>query len=354
IKVRGDDLEMVKKLSEEVEQIISSESGTINTDNPLSLGLTNLKARINRAKAGMMGIQLVDIDLAVRTAVAGNELGILNTDAGQEYKMVARLDVDEQAYLSDLDKVSLQSITGSQVPLGQLVSMGFESGAAQIDHYNLQRANTLTADVKDGYSVTELTLQIIDRLDQMDWPSGYDYYVAGEYETQQESFGSLGQMLVIAILGILAVLILQFRSFSQPFIVLSAIPLAFSGSIIALFLTGYSFSFFAFIGFTSLVGIVVNTSIILVDYTNQLIAKGMEAQAALQKAAETRFTPILLTTITTISGLLPLTLTGSNLWAPLGWTIIGGMISSTLLTLLIVPMLYQWFSPKKSITSRDS
>ncbi|MEO1418279.1 MAG: efflux RND transporter permease subunit [Bacteroidota bacterium] len=351
IKVRGDDLNVVRKLSDQVAQRIADTEGTINTDNPLSLGLTNLKAQINRDKAGMMGIPLVDIDLAVRTAVAGNELGVLNTTGGDEYKMVARLAVDAQTYLSDLDKVSLQSVTGSQVPLGQLVSMGFESGAAQIDHYNLQRTNTLTADVKDGYNVTSMTLEIIEQLEAMDWPKGYDYYVAGEYETQQESFGSLGQMLIIAILGIFAVLILQFRSFRQPFIVLSAIPLAFSGSIVALFLTGYSFSFFAFIGFTSLVGIVVNTSIILVDYTNQLIAQGMDASMALRKAAETRFTPILLTTITTISGLLPLTLTGSNLWAPLGWTIIGGMISSTLLTLLIVPMLYQWFTPSSNPSS---
>jgi len=166
-------------------------------------------------------------------------------------------------------------------------------------------------------------------------------------------FGSLGQMLVIAIMGIFAVLILQFRSFVQPFIIVSAIPLAFSGSVLGLFLTGYSFSFFAFIGFTSLVGIVVNTSIILVDYSNQLMERGLSMDQALRKAAETRFSPILLTSITTISGLLPLTLSGSNLWAPLGWTIIGGMLSSTLLTLLIVPILYQWLSPARSKT-RDN
>jgi len=148
---------------------------------------------------------------------------------------------------------------------------------------------------------------------------------------------------------IFAVLVLQFSSFKQPFIVFSAIPLAFAGSILALFITGFSFSFFAFVGFTSLVGIVVNNSIILVDYTNQLLAKGMEVRAAIQKSCETRFTPIILTTLTTIVGLLPLTLTNSNLWSPLGWTIIGGMVSSTLLTLLIVPILYKWFTNKNRI-----
>ncbi|MCI4668916.1 MAG: efflux RND transporter permease subunit [Bacteroidia bacterium] len=351
IKVLGDDLDVLRKLSEQVEGIIAAEEGTINMDNPLSLGLTNLRTEINRDKAGMMGVQLVDIDMAVRTAIAGNELGSLNTKGGKEYEMVARLNWDKKVAISDLDRVSLTSFSGAQVPLQQLVNVEFESSAAQIDHFDLQRANTVTADLKDGYNSTEITLRIIEQLKQMDWPDGYDYYVAGEFETQQESFGSLGQMLLIAIFGIFAVLILQFRSFAQPFIVISAIPLAFSGSIVGLFLTGYSFSFFAFIGFTSLVGIVVNTSIILVDYTNQLIEQGMPMGEALRKAAETRFNPILLTTITTISGLLPLTISGSNLWAPLCWTIIGGMISSTLLTLLIVPILYQWLSKGKVKTT---
>ncbi|MEO0899314.1 MAG: efflux RND transporter permease subunit [Bacteroidota bacterium] len=351
IKVLGDNLAVMRKLSEKVEGIIASQEGTLNMDNPLSLGLTNLRTEINRDKAGMMGVQLADIDIAVRTAVAGNDLGTMNTPEGKEYDMVARLALDRKAAISDLNAVSLTSFSGAQVPLEQLVNVGFEASAAQIDHFDLQRANTITADVKDGYNSTEITLAIIEELDKIDWPAGYDYYVAGEYETQQESFGSLGQQLVIAILGIFAVLILQFRSFAQPFVVLSAIPLAFSGSIVGLFLTGFSFSFFAFIGFTSLVGIVVNTSIILVDYTNQLRERGMEMGDALRKAAETRFNPILLTTITTISGLLPLTLAGSNLWAPLCWTIIGGMISSTFLTLLIVPILYQWFSKGKEVVN---
>ena len=150
-------------------------------------------------------------------------------------------------------------------------------------------------------------------------------------------------------MGIFAVLVLQFQSLIQPLVVFAAIPLAFVGSILALFLTGWTFSFFAFVGFTSLVGIVINNSIILVDYTNQLAATGMDLKQAIIKACETRFTPIILTTLTTIFGLLPLTLTESGLWSPLGWTIIGGMVSSTFLTLLLVPILYIWFTRPKEV-----
>ncbi|MBX2841177.1 MAG: efflux RND transporter permease subunit, partial [Flammeovirgaceae bacterium] len=149
------------------------------------------------------------------------------------------------------------------------------------------------------------------------------------------------------LIAIFAVLVLQFKSFRQPLIVFSAIPLAFTGSIVALFITGWTFSFFAFVGFTSLVGIVINTSIILIDYTNQLRIGGMDKTAAIIKACETRFLPIVLTSCTTIFGLLPLTLSKGDLWPPLGWTIIGGMVSSTFLTLLVVPVLYKLFSREK-------
>jgi multidrug efflux pump subunit AcrB len=159
----------------------------------------------------------------------------------------------------------------------------------------------------------------------------------------------LGKLLVTALIAIFAVLVLQFKSFSQPIIVFAAIPLALSGSIGALYITGWSFSFFAFVGFTSLAGIVVNNSIILVDFTNQLMQEGKDKLTALTMACETRFKPILLTTVTTILGLLPLTLSQSNLWSPLGWTIIGGMISSTLLTLLVVPILYKLLTKEKGI-----
>jgi multidrug efflux pump subunit AcrB len=346
IKVIGEDLAVIGQLSEQVRAVIAQQEGTINVDNPLAVGQTNLRARIRRDEAGMLGVPLADIDRAIRTAVGGQTLGTVNTDAGDKYPMVARLAYkgQPQARMSDFQRVSLSSLSGAQVPLQQLVSLEFEADAAQIDHFDLDRTNTLTADLRDGINVTALTEQLITALDTMDWPEGYRYYVAGEYETQQESFGDLGTMLIVAVLGIFAVLILQFRSFRQPFIVLSAIPLALSGSIVALFLTGWSFSFFAFVGFTSLVGIVVNTSIILVDYTNQLMAEGKGLRLAIQQAAETRFTPILLTTLTTILGLLPLTLTNSGLWSPLGWTLIGGMVSSTLLTLLVVPVLYQWLT----------
>jgi multidrug efflux pump subunit AcrB len=217
----------------------------------------------------------------------------------------------------------------------------------EIDHHNLDRNVTLTSDVIGGMSVSATTKKVIDKLDQYDWPKGYRYAVGGELESQQESFGGMLQAVIIAIVSIFAVLVMQFRSYSQPLIVFSAIPLALVGSVLALLITGNSFSFTAFVGLTSLVGIVVNNSIILVDYSNQLREQGKNVREAVIEAGKTRFIPIFLTTGTTIVGLLPLTLGGGSLWAPLGWTLMGGLSVSTILTLLIVPILYTIFTREK-------
>ncbi len=184
-------------------------------------------------------------------------------------------------------------------------------------------------------------------------PKGYRFSFGGELESREESFGGMLQAILVALIGIFAVLVLQFRSFRQPLIVFSAIPLAMIGSILALFVTGYSFSFTAFIGLSSLVGIVINNSIILVDYTNQLREDGKDIVSALKEAGETRFLPIVLTTFTTVGGLLPLTLRGGTLWAPMGWTIIGGLLMSTVLTLIVVPVLYKTFVREETAINND-
>ena len=199
--------------------------------------------------------------------------------------------------------------------------------------------------IKSGStSVDQATHHIIEKLDHYSWPKGYRYAIGGELESREESFGGMLKAVTIALIGIFGVLVLQFRSYSQPLIVYSAVPMALIGSIIALLVTGNTFSFTAFVGLTSLVGIVVNNSIILVDYTNQLRREGIKLLEAVKEASQVRFIPIILTTATTIGGLLPLTLRGGTLWAPMGWTIIGGLLASTILTLVIVPVLYKLFT----------
>ncbi|MFQ6041743.1 MAG: efflux RND transporter permease subunit [Candidatus Poribacteria bacterium] len=348
IKVLGNNLDILRDISRDVEKIISSTPGAINIDNPLSASKTDLRVNIDREKAGMLGVPLVDIDRTVRACIAGMTVSKYHDSEGKEYNIVVRLPIDRKPSLSDFDKIYVASVIGVQIPLKQVASVEFGSSPQEITHYNLERSVTITADVLSDYSVDKVTGEIISKLERYNWPKGYRYYVGGELEAREESFGGMGRAAVIAMIAIFAVLVLQFRSFTQPLIVFSAIPLAIIGSIIALLITGYTFSFTAFVGLTSLVGIVVNNSIILVDYTNKLRQEGKDLISALKEAGETRFRPIIFTTATTIGGLLPITLRGGTLWAPMGWTIIGGLMASTFLTLIIVPVLYRIFTRMKT------
>lgn len=344
IRLIGENLSTLRNISLDVQKMFRSTEGIININNPLRTTKADLKININRDKAAMFGVPIVEIDRTVRAAVAGLNISQYRDEAGKKFDIVLRLPVNNKTALEDLSKIYVSSVTGAQIPLSNLSSIEFEASPLEIDHYDLDRNVLITADVEKDLSVDKATKEIINKLDQYSWPKGYRYYVAGELESRQESFGDMSKAVVIAVLGILAVLVLQFKSLSQPLIVFAAIPLAIVGSLFALLLSGYTFSFLAFVGLTSLVGIVVNNSIILVDYTNQLRAEGKELVQAIKIAGETRFIPIIVTTGTTIGGLLPLTLTGGSLWAPMGWTIIGGLAVSTMLTLLVVPVLYKIFS----------
>src|SRR5688572_11041286 len=179
----------------------------------------------------------------------------------------------------------------------------------------------------------------------MQWPRGYSYVPRGELESRTESFGGLQAATIVALLGIVAVLVLEFGSFKSTLIVLSVVPFGIAGGILALGLAGYSISFTATIGFIALIGIETKNSILLVDFTNQLRADGMSLDEAIEHAGEIRFLPILLTSATAIGGLLPLALQNAGMYSPLAWVIIGGLISSTLIARIVTPVMYKLIPP---------
>lgn len=343
-RISGPDEAVVADLVQQVESIMAATPGIINLKNALLDRKTDLSIDLNRDKAGLIGLSPLDFDQTVLVSLSGLNFDKVALADGEEYPLNVRIPFDEEPGIEDFNRVYFTTATGAQVPLQQVADLSFTNSPASLSHYNLEPIASLTADVTNADQTVQITQQIIDELEQLDWPAGYKFIAGGEYEDQQATFGTLGIILVLAMLGIFAVLVLQFRSLLQPLIVFSAIPLAVTGSFVALWLTGWSFSFFAFVGFISLIGIVVNNSIIMVDYMNQLRAEGLALGEAIRQGSERRFIPIVLTTLTTILGLLPLTAQATSLWSPLGWTIIGGMISSTMLTLLVVPVLYGWLT----------
>jgi multidrug efflux pump subunit AcrB len=348
IKITGPNLDMLKKVSEDFEAFLREEPGLVNIDNQLRRASTDFYININRDKASMVGVPIYEIDRTIRTAITGMPVSSFRDLEGREFDIVLRMPFAEQIRLEDFDRIYVSSLTGRQIPLKQLVQIELREAPGIITHFDMDRNGSLSADIRKGYDLDEIVASLELRFRDYPLPSDYEYKFTGELESREESFGGMARASIIALIAIFAVLVLQFRSFSQPLIIFSAFPLAMIGSVLALFITGYSFSFTAFIGLISLIGIVVNNSIILVDYINKLIAQGMDPISAIKEAGETRFTPIVLTTLTTIGGLLPLTLRGGTLWAPMGWTIIGGLFVSTFMSLLVVPVLYRLLSGKTS------
>lgn len=341
VYITGDNVETLKTISRDIQTIVERLPGAVNVENLLDKSQTDLYFNINREKAGMLGVPVIEIDRTIRMAINGLPVSKFRDSEGKEYSVVVRLPVDGDISITDLEFIHVNSLSGKQIPLKQLATIEFRKASSLINRFNLERNATILADIKKGITLDDVMQPLIAEIDKYPFPDGYGYYIAGEMESRRETFGGMQMAILIAMLLVFGVLVFQFRSFAQPLIIFSAIPLALIGSVWLLFLTGYTFSFTAFIGLISLVGIVVNNSIILVDYINRLMKNGMDVVQAIKTAGETRFTPIMLTSLTTIGGLLPLTLRGGTLWAPMGWTIIGGLLTSTVLTLVVVPVLYK-------------
>ena len=346
IYIEGDNIDELKKIASDVEKFIENEKGTVNIDNQSAKSRTDLFININKEKANLFGVPIHEIDKTIRAAITGMNISKFRNSDGGEFNIVMRLPFKDKIKMSDFEKIYVKSMSGKLIPLRQLASVEFKEAPSMITRYNLSRTALITADLEKGANLDEIMEPIIQKLNQYPFPNGYTYRIAGELESRSEAFGGMMIAMIIALISIFAVLVLQFKSFTQPLIIFAAIPLALIGSIWALFITGNTFSFAALIGLLSLIGIVINNSIILVDYTNKLRDSGKSIIEALKIAGETRFTPIILTTLTTVGGLLPLTLRGGTMWAPMGWVIIGGLLVSTMLTLIIVRILYNLFSSK--------
>jgi multidrug efflux pump subunit AcrB len=353
MRIVGANLDTLQALSDRLESVIRSNPGTTYIKNPLNQALMDIKIDVNKAKAGIFGVPAVEIDRTVRLALAGISVGKFREQDGNEYPINVRLPKDSVNTLETLNQIYISSLSGAQIPLSQLSTIKFERSPTLIEHYDKERSATLSSFVKTGYNTDKITKEILARIAEIQLPPEYKVVPTGEIESRQESFAGIGSAILVAIFGIFAILILEFRTFKGTLIVLSVIPLGIAGGILMLYITGYTLSFAAAVGFVALIGIEIKNSILLVDFTNQLRQQGTPLHEAIVKAGEIRFLPVLLTTMTAIGGLLPIALSKSGMYSPLAWVIIGGLITSTLLARLITPVMYKLMPPKIGVTSNE-
>ena len=350
IRVFGENLDTLRTVAARVETILKQTPGTIYVNNPLSTRKTDIRIKVNKEKAGLLGLSIADINRTIRLAVAGLNVGTFKApNDDTDYTINVTLPKGRITDQSVLNNLYINTITGGAIPLRQVADLQFETGTNLIRHYDKDRFVTVTAFVKTGYLVDNVYTDVLQKLDAMKFPTDFRYVAAGELESREQSFGGLGTIILITIFGFMAVLILEFGTLKSTLIVLSVIPLGIIGAIAALLLTGNPFSFVAIIGLIALIGIEVKNSILLVDFTNHLREEGMPLVDAIKEAGEVRFVPIVLTSLTAIGGLMPLALEANPLYSPLAWVLIGGLISSTLLSRIVTPVLYKLLPPKVEV-----
>ena len=345
-RITGEHLDTLRRLAAEVEQVIASTPGTINVNNDLSTQKTDIQVVVNKEKAGLLGIPLAAVARTVRLGIAGLEAGEFRDDTGESYVIFVRLAKNKDAALERFSQIYVTSLSGASVPLSQIARIELKNSPPVIRHFNKVRYASVSAFVRTGYNTAAVTDAIIEQLEARDFPTGYGFVPAGERETQEESFGGMATIIIIASFGLLAILVLEFRTFKSTLIVLSVVPLGIIGALATLFIVGETLSFVATVGMIALVGIEIKNSIFLVDYTNQLREQGMPLEQAILEGAETRFLPIFLTSLTAIGGLIPLILLDSPLISPLAWVISGGLVSSLLLSRIVTPLLYKLLPPR--------
>lgn len=349
IRIFGDDLDTLRKIAFRVGRIVEADKGTVYVDNELNTLKTDIKLNINREKARTLGVLTADIDRTLRLAIAGLKIGTFTNETGNgdDYDVIVSAKHDKFAMLDVFKNLFVNNMQGRPIPLTQLATINFETSPAAFGHFNKNRFVEITAYTQKNILANSVLKRIVPKLNAIRMPEGYYYKLSGEAESEGDAFG--GGFITVILLTVflfIAVLILQFKTFKGMLIVLSVIPLGVVGGVLMLWLSGNPMSFIAIIGFIGLAGIEVKNSILLVDFTNQLRMEGTPLDQAIEKAGEIRFLPVILTSLTAIGGLIPLAMNPNPQISPLALVLIGGLISSTILSRIVTPVMYKLIPPQ--------
>ena len=348
VEIRGFDIDAGSALAKEIASIVRSTAGAVDVQVSREDNLPELRVKIDRDKAGVLGINVAQISNTINTCINGS-VASLYTDpvSGNQYNILVRLNEDYRSQIEDLANIVLTSAPGQQVLLGNIATIEKANAPVQIDRKFQQRLIEVTANVT-GRDLGSVANDIRSKLEAISIPPGFEIHLGGNVEQQQKTFRDLGLAFALAILLVYVVMASQFQSLIDPFIIMFTVPLGIVGVLWALFLTNTTLSVTSFQGVIVMVGIVVSNGILLVDYTNRLRRGGTSLHDAVIQAGRTRLKPILMTSLATVLGLIPMAagIGGETTQAPLAIAVIGGLTVSTTLTLFFVPVLYIVFEER--------
>ena len=341
VEIRGFDFEVLAGIGQAVEEAVQDIDGVTDITQSITEGIPQEKIRMDREKIADLGLSVRDVTRLIETAIAGSDAGEFRLE-GNSYRIFVQLANAERSSIDDVLDLKLRTPSGESVTLRNLVTVDSGRGPQEIERKNQQRVAEVYLNIADR-DLGSVARDVEKALQTIPMPKNYEVYLAGSYEEQQESFRELMIAFMLAILLVYMVLACQYESLINPLVVIVSVPTAIIGVLLTLFLTGTTLNLQSGIGCIMLGGIVVNNAILLVDQAGKLEREGLSIHDALVEAGRRRLRPILMTTLTTVLGLLPLALglgEGADAQAPLGRAVIGGLTGSTLITLFLVPVIY--------------
>ncbi len=345
--IRGDDLSKINIIAEQVKEITKNVNGAVDVSTSLEASKPEVRLNIDRDKASDLGVNVYSIASSVRAMVDGY-VTTKYQEGNEQYDVRVRLKETDRKSIADIQNLMIMSYKQGpnnekiNVRLGDIANVYEGTGPSIINRYNRQR------EIRVGSNITsrlmgEVLGDIQKETSKLKLPAGYDIKIIGEAEMQEESFLNIFISLILAIVFVYIILAMQFESFVLPFSIMLSLPMSIIGAVLALLIAGSAMSIISLIGIIMLMGLVTKNAILLVDYTNVMRERGLSRTEALLEAGPTRLRPILMTTLAMIFGMFPVAFgfgEGSEFRSPMGQAVIGGLITSTLLTLLIVPVVY--------------
>lgn len=340
LTLRGEELTVLDSISNDLMSALSDIDGVVEVTSSVEEGNPEIRVILNRTVAANYGVTAYQLANGLSASLSGSTSTKLKVD-GDEIEVNLALTDNYHSTVENMKQIMIPTAAGQTVPVGELATMEYDNSPSLINRENQQRTVTLSLSI-DGRDLGSVSQDVLKTMNQYPFPDGYSYDTGGQQEQMMEAFGSLLTALIVSILLVYFLLAAQFESFLYPLIVMMSIPFAMSGAFLALFLTGKRLSMTAFIGLIMLVGIVVNNAILLIEFISQN-RETMERNEAVTLAGKTRLRPILMTTVTTVVGMIPMALglgDGGEILSPMAVSVIGGLIASTLVTLILIPVLY--------------
>jgi HAE1 family hydrophobic/amphiphilic exporter-1 len=340
VEVSGPNMQTLVGLADKIEKIVKTTPGTIDVTNSWKIGKQEVRVQFNKKKLKEYGLDIATVSMTMRAAIEGDD-SVVYREEGEEYDIRVRFNKDQRMNVEDIGDMSVPTMKGA-VKISSIATIFQEQGPVGISRKNGVREITVAGNLA-GRPLGTVQKEIQAEIDKLDMPSGYNVFFAGQSEDMEDMNKQMGMAMLMAILFVYMVMAAQFESFFYPFVIMFTLPLTFIGVVWSLFIANMTMNMMSMTGIIMLIGIVVNNAIIYIDFVNQYRQQGMDRNEAILAAGPVRLRPILITSLTTIVGMMPAAFTqgsGGGFRQPMAVAALGGMVVSTVLTLVVIPTMY--------------